>query len=86
MNTHIPSDGPRLYSEFVRTGIKLRSVISNVPWMSPVAYLLPLPKEFKQNAAQFKALSKASFVERRAKGTDPDDIFTHILAGTKEGV
>jgi hypothetical protein len=69
----------------VRSGIKLKAVIANVPWISPLAYLLPLPKEFKENAAQFKALSKASFVERRAKGTAPDDIFTFILGETKEG-
>jgi hypothetical protein len=40
---------------------------------------------FKEYAGRFKALSKQSFRERRAKGTEPDDIFSFILAGNKDG-
>ncbi|OAP62019.1 hypothetical protein AYL99_04222 [Fonsecaea erecta] len=79
-------DGPRYYSKAVRSGLRLRNIISNVPWMSPVAYLLPMNKEFKENAGRFRALSKQSYKERLAKGTEPNDIFTHILAGDKDGV
>ncbi|KIW97748.1 uncharacterized protein Z519_01332 [Cladophialophora bantiana CBS 173.52] len=79
-------DGPRYYSKAIRSGLRLRNIISNVPWMSPVAYLLPMNKDFKEYAGRFKALSKQSYKERRAKGTVPNDIFTHILAGNKDGV
>ena len=41
---------------------------------------------FKQYVGRFKNLSKDSFHERRIKGTEPDDIFTHIIAGNKDGV
>ena len=43
-------------------------------------------KDVQENVEKFRALSKRSFQERMAKGTEPDDIFTHILAGEdKEG-
>ncbi|RVX71025.1 hypothetical protein B0A52_03390 [Exophiala mesophila] len=78
-------DGPRYYSKAIRSGLRLRNIISNVPWMSPIAYLIPMDPTFKSLAGKFKALSKASFTERRAKNTEPDDIFTHILSGNKDG-
>ncbi|KAJ9606262.1 hypothetical protein H2200_009223 [Cladophialophora chaetospira] len=81
----LDDDGPRFYSEAVRSGIRLRNIIGNVPWMSPVAYLLPMNPTFKQYAGRFKSLSSKAFKERRAKGTEPDDIFTHIIAGNKDG-
>jgi len=78
-------DGPRYYSKAIRSGLRLRNVISHVPWISPIASYLPVKKDAMENVQKFRALSKRSFQERMAKGTEPDDIFTHILAGDKDG-
>jgi cytochrome P450 len=74
-------DGPRYYSKAIRSGLRLRNIVSHVPWVSPIASYLPMNKDLQENVQKFRALSKKSFQERMAKGTEPDDIFTHILAG-----
>jgi hypothetical protein len=83
--TNANVDGPRYYSKAIRSGLRLRNVISHVPWISPIVSYLPVKKDAMENVQKFRALSKRSFQERMAKGTEPDDIFTHILAGDKDG-
>ncbi|KAJ9625987.1 hypothetical protein H2204_010286 [Knufia peltigerae] len=77
--------GPRYYTEAVRRAIRLRNTIGQVPWMSTVSYLLPVDPEFRKKAQKFTTLSKAIFDERKAKGTEPNDIFSYILASDKDG-
>jgi hypothetical protein len=78
-------DGPRNYSNFVRTGIKMFHILANVPWISPIAYILPVSNNMKEEAYKFKVLGSKQYRERRAPGTEPNDLFSHLIAGNKNG-
>ncbi|OQV00811.1 hypothetical protein CLAIMM_06259 [Cladophialophora immunda] len=79
-------DGPKFYSACVRSGIKMMHIISSVPWISPVAYLLPFgDADVKKHTAEFRQISKNQYDERRQRGTGPNDLFTHLIPGDKDG-
>lgn len=39
----------------------------------------------KAEAYKFKLLGEKQYQERRAQGTEPNDLFSHLIAGNKQG-
>ena len=74
-------DGPRTYSSFVRKGMQIYSTLSSVPWIAPMASILPVPADVKTQAHAFSALGKAQYMKRRQQGTEPNDLFSHLIRG-----
>jgi hypothetical protein len=80
------AEGNRQYSSFVRNGVKMIAVVSTIPWISPLVHLFPVSEEVKKQTKQFTEIGAAQYHQRRVKGTEPNDMFTHLIAGAeKEG-
>ena len=78
-------DGPRTYSNFVRKGMQIYSTLSSVPWIAPMASHLPVPLDVKEQAQAFAALGRAQYAKRRQQGTEPNDLFSHLIKGDPKG-
>ncbi|OAG42902.1 hypothetical protein AYO21_02853 [Fonsecaea monophora] len=75
----ITGEGNRDYSGFIRSGLKIFFVVSNIPWISPLAYYFPISEEVKQQSIKFRELGSKQYDERRLQGTEPHDIFSHLI-------
>ncbi|OQU94366.1 hypothetical protein CLAIMM_00727 [Cladophialophora immunda] len=76
----LTGEGPRNYSSFIRSGIKMFYLVANIPWISPLVFLFPIPEELRRNTAKFTELGSKQYEERRAQGTEPNDIFSFLIA------
>jgi hypothetical protein len=80
-------DGPRTYSGFIRNGLKIMHILANVPWICPIAAYLPVgDRKTQKDAVMFKQVSRTQYAERRTRGTEPNDLFSHLIDnGNKTG-
>ena len=46
-----------------------------------MASILPVPADVKTQAHAFAALGKAQYKKRRQQGTEPNDLFSHLIRG-----
>lgn len=61
-------------------------IIANIPWAAPLILYLPLGGSSARSEAQkFKKISQNQYAERRARGTEPNDLFSHLIEGNKNG-
>lgn len=74
-------DGPRTYSSFVRKGMQIYSTMSSVPWFAPIVSLVPIPSDVRDQARAFADLGRAQYAKRRQQGTEPNDLFSHLIKG-----
>jgi hypothetical protein len=64
---------------FVRSGLKTTHFFRNINWLAPLYPFLPKDPSTKDQLAQFVKLSSNMYLKRRAMGTEPHDLFTHLL-------
>ncbi|OAL33539.1 hypothetical protein AYO20_07225 [Fonsecaea nubica] len=68
----ITGEGNRDYSGFIRSGLKIFFVVSNIPWISPLAYYFPISEEVKQQSIKFRELgSKQKNAEAHLRADSP---------------
>lgn len=76
-----PTGGSRSYSSFVRKGMQIYATLSSVPWIAPITSYLLISADIKTQARAFSALGKEQYRKRRSQGTEPNDLFSHLIAG-----
>ena len=77
-------DGPHDLPSCVRTGIKLNFLLASVSWLSPFFRWIPISKSIKDQTRRSALLARQQYEHRRPQGAEPNDIFSHILAGNKK--
>lgn len=77
-------DGPHDLPACIREGIKLNFLLSSVSWLSPFFQWIPISKTVKEQTRRSALLARQQYEQRRPQGTEPNDIFSHILAGNEK--
>ncbi|KIW74788.1 hypothetical protein Z517_11558 [Fonsecaea pedrosoi CBS 271.37] len=79
-------DGPREFSDWVRTGVMVNAIFAQVPWISSYFTLTPFRRDLIHKALSFGRLASDFYKQRREFGTSPVDIFSHIIAGNDKEI
>lgn len=66
--------------------MRLMHIVGSVPWICPLIKYLPLQDaKTKADTEMFKEISQKQYAERRVRGTEPNDLFSHLIEGNKHG-
>ena len=59
-------------------------LLASVSWLSPFFQWIPISKSIKDQTRRSAFLARQQYEQRRPQGTEPNDIFSHILAGNEK--
>ncbi|KAJ9606266.1 hypothetical protein H2200_009227 [Cladophialophora chaetospira] len=57
---------------------------ASVSWLSPFFQWIPISQNIKNQTRRSALLARQQYEQRRPQGTEPNDIFSHLLAGNEK--
>jgi cytochrome P450 family 628 len=70
---------PHEYMPVMHGNLRLVSIFSHIPWAKQILPFLPMDAKSKYEAERFQQISGEKFTQRKARGTERDDIFSYLL-------